>query len=94
MPTIESANISANAGDEKTLSDPNSPESISRRAQKAEAQTAEDQRYDAAPPARKAGFQDFIAVMEDSTESQKTMYGLFLALATILFLYKGAPDPR
>jgi hypothetical protein len=94
MPTIESPNISANAGDEKVLSDPNSPEAISRRAQKAEAQTAEDQRYDPPPPTRVTGFQDFHAIMEDTTETQKTIYGLFLALATILFLYKGAPDPR
>lgn len=94
MPTIEAANISANAGDEKTLSDPNSPEAISRRVQKAEAQTAEDQRFDAAPPERKAGFQDFVVIMENSSDSQTTVYALFLALATMLFLYKAAPDPR
>lgn len=94
MPTIESTNISANAGDKKVLSDPNSPEAISLRAQKAQAQTAEDQRFDPTPPERTAGFQDFLATMEDNYESQKTVYALFLALATILFLYKGAPDPR
>lgn len=93
MSTIESANISANAGDEKVLRDPNSPEAISRRVQKAEAQAAEDKRYDPAAPERKAGFQDFLAVMEDRNDSQTTIYALFLALGTILFLYKAAPDP-
>lgn len=93
MSTIESANISANAGDEKVLSDPNSPEAISRRAQKADAQISEDTRYDAPPPERKAGFQDYLAIMEDCTERTTTMNALFLALGVLLFLYKAAPDP-
>lgn len=95
MPQIEPVNISANAGDEKALRDPNSPESISRRAQKAEAQASEDKRYDPPPADRSSGFQDYVIVqMEDRKRKQEITLGLFLALGTLLFLYKAAPDPR
>lgn len=94
MLEIESSNISANAGDEKALRDPNSPESIARRAQKAEAQTSEDKRYDPPPTERVAGFQDFIVVMEDQRKQREITMGLFLALGVLLLLYKAAPDPR
>jgi hypothetical protein len=93
MPEVESSNISANAGDEKALSDPNSPEAISRRAQKVNAQSSEDQRYDAEPPTRVSGFQDYIVVWDNEEKRSKEItMGLFLTLATILFLYKAAPD--
>jgi len=93
MPVIESSNISANAGDPATLSDPNSPEAMSLRAQKTRAQSSEDQRYDVAPPARAESFRDVIVVWEDSKkESREITAGLFLALGALLFLYKAAPD--
>lgn len=92
MSTADAPNISANAGDEKTLSNPNSPEAISRRAKEAQLQSSEDQRYDAKPPQR-SGFQDFIVVWEDERKRSKEITaGLFLALGTLLFLYKAAPD--
>ena len=92
MPTIEAANISANAGDEKTLSNPNSPEAISRKAKQAEVQSGEDKRYDAKPPER-TGFQDYIVVWEDDRRRSKEIAaGLFLALGTLLFIFKAAPD--
>ncbi len=91
--TASSPNISANAGDEKTLSDPNSPEAIARRAKQAQVQSSEDTRYDAPPPERVAGFQDFIVIWEDDRKRSKEITaGLFLALGTLLFLYKAAPD--
>jgi hypothetical protein len=93
MPVIESPNISANAGDPATLSDPNSPESIALRAQKTRAQSAEDQRYDVPPPKRAENFRDVVIVWEDSRkESREITTGLFLALGVLLFLYKAAPD--
>lgn len=92
MPLAEAPNISANAGDEKALSNPNSPEAISRRAKTAEAQLSEDQRYDAAPPAR-AGFVDYIVMWDDERKtSLEISTGLFLALGVMLILYKAAPD--
>ena len=90
MSTADAPNISANAGDEKALSNPNSPESISRKAKAAEVQSAEDQRYDAKPAER---FQDYIVVWEDDRRrSMEITSGLFLALGTLLFLFKAAPD--
>ena len=97
MPYAEAPNISASAGDEKALSNPNSPESLSRKAKQAEAQSAEDQRYDAPPPTRgKAGFRDYTNYVVMWDDERKTSLeissGLFLALGVILFLYKAAPD--
>ena len=93
MSTTEAPNISANAGDPKTLSDPNSPEAMSIRAQKARAQSSEDQRYDVAPPTRAESFRDVVIVWEDSKkESREITAGLFLALGALLFLFKAAPD--
>lgn len=93
MPQVESTNISANAGDERALSDPNSPESIARRAQLANAQSSEDQRYDAPPPERVSAFQDYDIVWNNEEKRSKEItLGLFLALGTLLFLYKAAPD--
>ncbi len=93
MSTADSPNISANAGDDKTLSDPNSPEAISRRAKQAQVQSSADQQYDAPPAEQSAGFQDFIIVWEDDKKrSREITAGLFLALGTLLFLYKAAPD--
>jgi hypothetical protein len=87
-------NISANAGDEAALSNPNSPESISRRARTLESQASEDTRYDAAPPERgNQGFTDYIVQWSDERKrSQEISSGLFLALGVLLFLYKAAPD--
>ena len=85
-----SNNISANAGDEKTLSDPNSPEAISRRAERANKQSSVDQQYDAPPPER---FTDYTIVWNEEVKQRREITtGLFLALATLLFLYKAAPD--
>jgi hypothetical protein len=93
MATAESPNVSADAGNEKVLSDPNSPEAISRRAKEAQVQSSEDQRYDAPPPSRTSGFQDYIVVWEDDQKrSREISAGLFLALGMLLFLYKAAPD--
>jgi hypothetical protein len=93
MSTADSPNISANAGDEKALSNPNSPESITRRAKEAQVQSSEDTRYDTPPPERASGFQDFIVVWEDDRKrSREITAGVFLALGTLLFLYKAAPD--
>ena len=90
MPQAEPSNISADAGNPQTLSDPNSPEAIARRAQQSEAQASEDKRYDPAPA---SGFQDYIVVWEDEQKrSQEISMALFLTLATLLFLYKAAPD--
>lgn len=87
----ESPNISANAGDPKALADPNSPESIALRAKKTEIQSSEDKRYDPPPPTQ--GFRDYIVVWENpKKESREISAGLFLALGTLLFLYKAAPD--
>lgn len=91
MSSAEAPNISANAGDEKTLSDPNSPEAIALRAKKAQTQSAEDKRYDPAPPAQ--GFVDYIVMWEDERKrSMEISSGIFLALGVLLFLYKAAPD--
>ncbi len=93
MSTADSPNISANAGDEAALSNPNSPESISRRARQAQVQSAADQQYDAPPPERKSGFVDYIVQWDDERKrSSEITAGLFLALGTLLFLYKAAPD--
>jgi hypothetical protein len=93
MSTADSPNISANAGDDKTLSNPNSPEAISRKAKEAQVQSGEDQRYDAKPAERVSGFQDFIVVVEDERKrSNEITAGLFLALGTLLFLFKAAPE--
>lgn len=94
MPVAEAPNISANAGDEKALSNPNSPEAISRRAKAAEAQLAEDQRYDAPPPGRESsGFVDYVVMWDDERKtSLEISTGLFLALGVMLILYKAAPD--
>ncbi len=93
MPVIESSNISANAGDPATLSNPNSPEAISLRAQKTRAQSSEDQRYDSPPPGRTETFQDVVVVWEnDSKTSREITAGVFLACGILLFLYKAAPD--
>ena len=92
MPQVESPNTSADAGNEAALSNPNSPESVARRAKQSEAQASEDQRYDAPPP-NKSGFQDYIIVWEDEQKrSREISSGLFLALGVLLFLYKAAPD--
>lgn len=89
MSFAKPTNISADAGDEAVLANPNSPEAIARRAALAQGQVAEDQRYDA----KTSGFQDYIVVWEDpQKESKEISLGLFLALATLLFLYKAAPD--
>jgi hypothetical protein len=91
--TTDAPNISADAGDEKALSNPNSPESIARRSKEAQVQSSEDQRFDAPPPERTSGFQDYIVVWEDDQKRSKEISaGLFLALGTLLFLYKAAPD--
>ena len=90
MSSAESPNVSANAGDETALSNPNSPEAITRRAKQAEAQSSEDQRYDSPPP---QGFTDYIIVWEnDQKRSKEISAGLFLTLGILLFLYKAAPD--
>lgn len=92
MSTAESPNISANAGDDKTLSDPNSPEAIARRAKQAEAQSAADKQYDSPPP-KPESFLDYIVVWEDDKKrSREISAGLFLALGSLLFLYKAAPN--
>jgi hypothetical protein len=94
MSSVEPANISANAGDEKVLSNPNSPEALSRRAKMAEAQSSEDKRYDAPPP-ESSGFLDYEVVwVNEEKRSKEISMGLFLALATLLFLYKAAPDAK
>ena len=91
MPYAEAPNISADAGDEKALSNPNSPESLSRRAATAAAQSSADQRYDA--PARESGFVDYVVMWSDERKtSLEITSGLFLALGVMLFLYKAAPD--
>jgi hypothetical protein len=90
MSSAESPNVSANAGDETALSNPNSPEAIARRAKKAEVQSAEDKRYDSPPP---QGFTDYIIVWEnDEKRSKEISAGLFLTLGILLFLYKAAPN--
>ncbi len=90
MSSAEAPNVSANAGDETALSNPNSPEAIARRAKQAEAQSSEDQRYDSPPP---QGFTDYIIVWEnDQKRSREISAGLFLTLGILLFLYKAAPD--
>jgi hypothetical protein len=90
MSSAEAPNVSANAGDETALSNPNSPEAIARRAKQAEAQSSEDQRYDSPPP---QGFTDYIVVWEnDQKRSKEISAGLFLSLGILLFLYKAAPD--
>jgi hypothetical protein len=97
MSSAESPNISANAGDEKALSDPNSPESISRRAKEMQVQSNEDKRYDAPPPQRGAeNYTDYIIVWdhEEKKRAKEIMSGLFLALGITLFLYKAAPDAK
>lgn len=93
MSRSEAPNISANAGDPAALNDPNSPESISRRAKQAQAQSAEDQVYDAPPPPPPEQFLDYIVVFEDERKRSKEITaGVFLALGVLLFLYKAAPD--
>ena len=88
MSLSEAPNISANAGDPAALNDPNSPESISRRAKLAQAQSAEDQVYDAPPPSPEP-FLDYIVVFEDERKRSKEITaGVFLALGVLLFLYK------
>jgi hypothetical protein len=90
MSQVNSPNISANAGDEATLRDPNSPESIARKAKQSEVQSSEDKRYDAPPP---QGFVDYIVMWDDERKrSQEITSGLFLSLAVLLFLFKAAPD--
>lgn len=94
MSTAESPNISARSGDDATLSNPNSPESIARRAEQARIQSAADQQYDAPPPERTSGFLDYIVQWDDQRKrSSEITAGLFLALGTLLFLYKAAPNP-
>lgn len=92
MPLAEAPNTSADAGNQQALSDPNSPESIARRAAQSQAQSAEDQRYDTT---LQSGFQDYIVVWENEEKRSKEIsMALFLALGTLLFLYKAAPDAK
>ncbi len=102
MPYAEAPNISADAGDPKALSNPNSPEALSRRAKQAQAQAAEDQAYDAPPPSSEAGmepppvrdgFLNYVVMYSDERKtSLEISTGLFLALGVMLILYKAAPD--
>ncbi len=92
MPYAEAPNISADAGDPKALSNPNSPEALSRRAKQAQAQAAEDQAFDAPPPVRD-GFLNYVVMYSDERKtSLEISTGLFLALGVMLILYKAAPD--
>lgn len=93
MTSVESPNISANAGDEKALSDPNSPESIARRSKQAQAQSSADQQYDAPAPKAGEAFTNYVIVWDNEQKrSREITSGLFLALGILLFLYKAAPD--
>lgn len=90
MSSVNSPNISADAGNEQVLSNPNSPEAIARRAKQSEVQASEDKRYDAKPAER---FTDFIVQVEDDRKrSREITSALFLSLGVLLFLYKAAPD--
>ena len=92
MPQVEASNNTPDAGSEKALSNPNSPESIARKAKQSEAQSSEDQRYDAPPP-EKSPFQDYVIVWEDEQKkSREISSAIFLTLGVLLFLYKAAPD--
>jgi len=90
--SAEPPNISASAGDDRVLSDPNSPEAITRRAAQIQAQSSADKKYDS--PAPKDAFTDYIIVWEkdDKRRSKEISSAIFLALGTMLFLYKAAPD--
>lgn len=90
--TAESTNISASAGDDRVLSNPNSPEAIARRAAQIQAQSSADKQYDAT--AAKDAFTDYIIVWEksDKRRSKEISAAIFLTLGTMLFLYKAAPD--
>ena len=95
MSYAESPNVSADAGDEKALRDPNSPEAIARRAKEMEEQSKKDKQYDAPPPEpEKSGFRDYIIVWdhEQKKRANEIMSGMFLALGTLLLLYKVAPN--
>ena len=84
--------IYADAGNKMVLSDPNSPESIIKRAKEQEAQSGADTKYDATPPPRLENFQDVTIVWTNNIHEKEVTLGLFLASAVLLLLYAAAPE--
>jgi hypothetical protein len=91
--TAEVPVVSANAGNPEALSDPNSPESLAKRAKEQQSQTGADTKYDERPPERlpnsAAGFVDYRTECPDPAVAGA---GMFLSLAILLLLYASAPD--
>lgn len=79
--------VSADAGDPQALKEPNSPASIMKKAQASESQSAADTKFDAPPPPRE-GFRSY----DRHAESKGIFEALFLASASLLLLYKAAPE--
>ena len=87
--TAEVPIVSANAGNPEALSDPNSPESLAKKAKEQQSQTGADTKYDERPPERLAAFVDYRTECPDPAV---TGAGMFLSLAVLLLLYASAPD--
>jgi hypothetical protein len=82
--------ITADAGDPKALSDPNSPASIMKKAKEQQSQTGADTKYDTTPPERiQQSFQDY---GDGCTKEniRETGAGVFLSLSILLLLYAAA----
>jgi hypothetical protein len=91
--SVEIPIISPDAGNPVALSDPNSPESLAKRAREQESQTGADTLYDQPPPPRvNQAFQDYTPCLID--EIRITGAGLFMSLGVLLLLYAVAPNPK
>lgn len=85
--------VSPDAGSPGALQDPNSPESIMKKAREMEVQSGADMKYDATAPARVEAFGgDVIVVWEQRKKQHEITLGLFLASSILLFLYAAAPE--
>jgi hypothetical protein len=91
--TVQMPIISPDAGDPVALSNPNSPESLVKKAREQEAQSGADTLYDQPPPPRvDQPFQDYTPCLVD--ELRITGAGLFMSLGALLLLYAVAPNPK
>lgn len=90
----EVAIVSPDAGNTNVQEDPNSPNSILKKAKELEVQSGADTKYDATPPPRVEGYQGNVEVIwvDDETQAKEITLALFLTSAVILLLYAAAPN--
>lgn len=91
--TVQIPIVSPDAGDPVALSNPNSPESLAKKAREQESQAGADTKFDQPPPDRiPQGFQDYTPCLIE--EVRITGASLFLSLAALFLIYAAAPNPK